>query len=464
VQVDHKHKLYKKWVHIWEKTRDGFQGEDTVKSKNTTYLPKLGGQDDKSYEAYLDRARYINYTGRTANIAIGQLFRKLPQVMGITEEARKNVDLTGRSFYYFSKELAKEVLITNRVGVLVDYSDEQGRTYLTQYKAEEIINWKTQVIGGLTQLSLVVLEGVVNDSEDVFKCKEQTEWRVLILEEGVYYVRDYIKKETSANSFEFVLVREFIPKMNGKTMDFIPFYFITNQGITFEISSSPMLDFVNVNLGHYKNSADYENMLHWTGAKTIIVKGWDDSKVFPVGGCAKMPTDGDAKFLEAASDSGLKDELVHKEEQMAAMGTSLISGKGRYVQSAETSRIQSQGEYATLADISNALSDSMTIVANVMAEWDGNTDEINIEYNGDFELSEVDPQTLTSFMGAVQAGYMSWETYFYNMQNKELYPDGWTIKDEQKSIEETQESIVIEEEAPMQEDIVQDEEAVSELV
>lgn len=443
-KIDTKHKLYNKWLPVWQKVRASAEGQESIKKGGETYLKKLNGQDATSYQNYLDRAQFTNFTGRTIEIAKGQLFRKNPIIEGLEEEEIANIDLEGQSLFYFSKNMTSEVMTNNRYGVLVDYSDILNRPYLTTYKAEEIINWKTEIVNGVKSLVLVVLEGMTDMSDDLFETNEEQIWRVLSLEDNTYYVREYIKGDKTKD--EYLLLNEYIPLMNGKPLDYIPFFPITSNGVDTNITNARMLDFANVNLGHYKNSADFENMLHWTGAKTIYTKGFGNN-VVPLGGSFDLPVDGDAGVLEASSDSGLKDEMKHKEEQMAAMGTSLISGRGRYVQSAETSTIQSQGEYATLADIATSLSDAMTKVLKVFAEWAGRDNkDVAIEYNKDYELSKIDPQSLTAYIGAVQGGYMSYETFFYNMKNKEIYPEGWTLEDEMEAIQKGQEQLVIEEE------------------
>ena len=433
--IDNKHASYDTWKIIWKRTRDGIAGQEKIKSEGKTYLPQLGGQSTDSYNAYLQRSQYTNYSGKTLDVALGQLFRKLPIIAGIEDENINNISLTGQSAYYFAKDTAAEMMTVNRVGIMVDYSVDQERTYLTQYNAEQIINWDETIIDGVKKLSLVVLEGQINVSKNIFVPDLKTAWRVLQIEDGKFVVRDYIKTGT-ANDKSFTMQNEFIPLKDGSPLEFIPFYFFTVDGISTKIKKSPLADFVNVNLGHYKNSADLENMLHLTGAKTVVTKGWPKGVPVPIGGSFDVGDNGDAFYLEAKSDSGIKDEMRHKEEQMAALGTSIITGQGRYVQSAETASITSQGEYATLADVSNALSDNFNTVLKVMADWEKQDPEkVNVEFNDDFETSSIDPAVLTALMGAVQAGYMSEDTYFYNLNKKEVYPDGWTMDDERKAIE-----------------------------
>lgn len=437
--IDTRKTDYVKWSPIWEKSRDAIAGHEHVKDKSTVYLPKLPGQSDEGYEGYLERAQFINFTSRTIQTALGQIFRK-PPIISEEDQIKdllENIDLSGKSITYFSRDIFNEVLSVNRAGILVDYSEEQGRPYAVEYKAENIINWRCANIGGQNKLTLLVLEGLteVVDAADIYTTKPEKVWKELYLDEnGVYTVRDWYKVSDG-----YMPSDEIKPQINGQYFDYIPFFVATTNGNEYQIIKSPMLDFVNLNYGHYKNDADYENMLHLCGCKTVVAKGWDESNAFPMGGCAVFPTDGDAHFLEAASDSALLEELRHKEEQMAMMGSSLLSGKGRYVAAAETQRLQSEGENATLADVALSVSDVMSKVLRLIAAWNNvsNFEDVSIAYNTDFETSELDPQTLTALMGAVQSGFMSFETYFYNLKNREAYPNGWTEDDEKEAIKES---------------------------
>jgi hypothetical protein len=214
-----------------------------------------------------------------------------------------------------------------------------------------------------------------------------------------------------------------------------------------------MVDFVNVNIGHYKNSADFENMVHWAGAKTIITKNWGD-KPFPVGGAPDFPADGDAHYLESSSDSCIKDAMQKKEEQMAALGSQIISGKGRYVASAETARLTSEGEYASLADIANSLSSCMTEIMGVFMQWaTGNDTDVKVEYNTDYEMAEMPQGKLTELMAAVDGGKISKKTFFYLLKGYEMYPEGTTFEDEEKDIQEGVAAKVASREAQLQKQV-----------
>ena len=446
--VDYKRPDYIEYNEMWTKCRDVLEGgTESIKGKGATYLPQLPGQNDAEYLAYKTRAQFVNYSSRTLQASIGQLFRKNVLYNEFDyPEWNEDVDLCGTPIDYFNRMIATEVFTTNRIGVLVDYSEIAKRPYLTAFKAETIINWRLENIDGILQPSLIVLAGEVQeaDPKDKFKTITKKVWKELSLENGVYTVQDWEQIKVKTGKEEIVPVNEpYRPMIQGELFSFIPFYVITSDGLTTDLLRPILMDLININLGHYINSADYENACHFTGANTIVTRGWGNSP-FPVGGCADFPIDGGAEVLQAGENSMLMQAMKQKEEQMTVIGSAVLANRGRYIQSAETSRLNTSGEYATLADISIALSNAMTDILKLFAFWGGKTaDNITVKFNSDFEIEPLNSQDLVSWMGAVQSGFMSWETFYYNMNQREAYPAGWTIEEERAAIAKDEQEKVI---------------------
>ena len=79
------HPLYGKRKRQWQTVRDCVEGEDAIKSKNETYLPRALGLDQRQYDAYKQRARWVNYTGRTLDGLHGLIFRRDPVIQASDE-------------------------------------------------------------------------------------------------------------------------------------------------------------------------------------------------------------------------------------------------------------------------------------------------------------------------------------------------------------------------------------------
>ena len=416
--VDKRHSDYNKYASMWQFMRDSVEGERAMKDGGDKYLPRLSEmQSDESYKAYLNRAKYYNYVGRVCNIARGQIFRKEPNITGLSEELFDNFDLTGKSVSSFAREVFDEIFSVNRAGVLIDYSVESGRPYAVLYKAENIINWRTEVINGELKLTLVVLEGNVSEYNN-FDEKQKKVWRSLHLENGVYIVREWALGDKDKT--EFILTGETIPIMNNNALDFIPFYFCCNTGINPEVSKPQLYDFAEVNRGLYVNSADYENRLHMTGAVTLVTRGGDDTKAIPIGASFNLPTDGGAEFLEASTDGGLETAMNKKIEILASLQSAIIAGQGRYVQSAQTAQITSEGETATLKDYSRVMDIIFTTLCELMETWHTGKADITVEFNDDFDSARSTMQEAVQLNGIWAANGITDHDYYINMREMEL--------------------------------------------
>jgi len=55
----------------WTRSRDTYEGSDTVKAKGKMYLPALSGQTAVEYSSYRDRALYYGATARTLAGLVG---------------------------------------------------------------------------------------------------------------------------------------------------------------------------------------------------------------------------------------------------------------------------------------------------------------------------------------------------------------------------------------------------------
>lgn len=485
LNVTIKHADYDKFKPIWDKCRDAHEGEDAVKAKGTTYLPKLNGQSKDEYANYTDRAQFFNATNRTVESYLGMIFRKDPEyiytqngdssqeVNEYLQEFFSNITHDGKSLDSFIHDVSEEIIITNRVGVLVDmppinpvergmslfdYEQQKIKPMLSMYKPESIVNWHwviqdNQILPVMyvlyEQIDVFPENGIVPDTQDRYRILYLENWedpnnrryKSIVLDAS-----QVISPKDGTTSWKVTEVT--YPLKEGQPLSFIPFYTLTDRGIEPRRVYSPMInDLVNVNIGHYRNSADWENELHWVGTKTIYFPDWDaqtygDPKV---GGALAGPKDTIPVMLEASSDSGLKDEMVAKEQRMAILGAERISQKGRYLPSAETARITSANESSVLANMVNHLSKGFTAIANFVVDWaepafPNNMKEglqVDVKVNDDFYQDDMNGDELLKWMQALHQGGISYDTYYYNMSKKEVYAPNTTKELEWERIEES---------------------------
>jgi len=73
-----KHDDYEYRQPDWLMIRDFVEGERRVKAKGTAYLPRLDGQTEDNYKAYLRRTKFFPAVDKTLNALLGLLFRQAP--------------------------------------------------------------------------------------------------------------------------------------------------------------------------------------------------------------------------------------------------------------------------------------------------------------------------------------------------------------------------------------------------
>lgn len=199
--VDSAHQQYRANAPKWKQMRDCLEGEKAIKAAGTEYLPKLGGQKIRAYEAYKERAMFYGATGRTSQGLLGAVFRKDPEWKLPTrlESLLSNVDLAGTTANNFARRLVEDILGTGRAGVLTDLPAlGESRPYLAFYSTESITNWRTRVDNGVVRLAQVILkESVEEPAEDGFGSTTSVRYRVLELDgDGFYQQRIFTKPKT----------------------------------------------------------------------------------------------------------------------------------------------------------------------------------------------------------------------------------------------------------------------------
>lgn len=447
--VDTKHSDYLKMVVKWQRCTDVASGQDAIHNAGVMYLPELTNQSKVEYQRYIDRATFYNATWRTIVGLQGMLFRKPPTVIVPNDltPMLENIDLSGTPLHIFALEACEECLKTGRLGIFIDFPEVDTtnttladalsanvRPFMKMYGAMSIINWKTQTIGNKTALSMLVLEENIAQPVDEFEDKAITQWRVLEVigladDNGVvkpvYRVRVFQKNEKD----EDVVISTVFPKVNGEFLDYIPFQFISVDDTSWDIDEPPLIDLVNLNIAHYRVSADYEHGCHFTGLPTAVISGYSPEKegeTFYVGSMSAWVfpnSQASATYLEFKGEGlkSLENNLNKKETQMAILGARMLEVQNRSVESANTASIHRSGEQSMLSSVAQAISIGMELAMKMFAQFAGSaTDEIKYSLNRDFFPAPMDSLMLTALVAAWQNHAYDYETLFANLQRGEV--------------------------------------------
>jgi hypothetical protein len=449
------HPSYKNNIGKWKKCRDAYEGEEAIKNANEAYLPLLSsmsGVDDPKYVNYKNRALFYAATGRTVEGLVGMAMRKPMQVKLPTryEGFEKNINGKGVSLENFTKELLGEVVLTARSGVFVDKGTEaNGLPYPVIYPTEQILNWRLDDNGKLELIVLIEYEETI-DPQDKFSVSVKEIYRELYLDPDTGFYNVSVWRENPALKDTFVETKLETPVVRGKAFETIPFIFLNPKGTDSTIQKPPLLDMINVNISHYRTSADIEHGRHFTALPTPYVFGIrqtenesGDKAPIMIGSETCLVSEeagGSAGYMEFSGQGlgALERAMVEKAEYMVILGATILQMQKAAAETAETARLNKSGDSSTMVSIITTVESAMEQILTLMINWEAVTQEeaVSIDMNTDLLDSVMDPQTITALVGAWQGGAISQETLLHNFKEGELLPDDVTIEDELSKIED----------------------------
>lgn len=483
--VDTRHPCIQGFIDQWTRCRAATAGEDAVKAAGEVFLPKLAYQEQQAYDSYRMRAMFFSASGRTVEGLTGAIMRRRMTINFPKKDdpVLKHLGSKGESLNNVAKCMLAEVISMGYVGHLVDGpaegEGEEIQPYVTFYWAENIISLKTEMLDGREEPIMIVLEEEYEepDPNDKFVCKKAKQYRVLELvggergelkdeelgeygirdsevEGGIYRVQIWRQTKTtdmgSGNAPQVYSpvqepggswrpVETIFPKIKGgKLLHRIPFVFVNPEGIDPWPRKSPILDLVNVNLSHYRNSADLEHGRHFCGLPTPVVTGADPEEPLTVGASEawvlKDPQ-AHAFYMEfsGAALNHLQAGMEQKERLMAVLGSRLLEEQKKAAETAEAMTMRTSGEQSALANISDSCSEGLTKILYYVGMWMGLTDDpskYEVRLNKDFNVMGADSATLTALMASVQQGMLSWNTWFEYCQRKDIVPETRSMEEE----------------------------------
>ncbi len=452
--VSTEHPDYQKYLPVWARTRDAVKGAVAVKDKKHDYLPvpdnnsgdERKGTETVRYRQYIKRAVFTNFTGRTKNALVGAAFRKEPvvEIPDQLEYLRKDATGDGLSIIQMAKDELSNLLETGRCGFLVDYpqagdnlsAEEVAmldlRASIVPYTAEAVVNWKTDTVRGRKMLVSVVLAENYLEPEDEFTHESKTQYRVLRLRDDGYTQQLYRDDEPFGE--------EFYPRQSdGSVFDFIPFQFVGSKNNDATIDDAPLSDIADVNMAHYRNSADYEESCFLVGQPSLFLTTSLSNEQFktmnPQGIKLGSRTghvlgeQGAATLLQANPNQLVLEAMKNKEAQMVMIGARIITDRSAN-ETAEGARIRFASENSVLGDLVGNL--SAAIVQCI--EWVGlfmgaDTTETVFKINDEFYDKNVDPQLIMSMVTLLDRQIIGDEDIFSRLKAGGIIDPKRTLQD-----------------------------------
>lgn len=448
--VTFKHAEYVKNVGLWQKIDDVCDGEDAVKEQREKYLPKPNAHDktpenDAAYAAYLTRAVFYEVTGTTLNSLVGAAFAADPSFKFTPEleHLERNANGAGLSAYQLAQTGIRHLLKHYRCALYVDYPDVIPARNLKEHKeqnsypmihllnAVDVINWDSMMVGNQKKLCLVVIREVVSTrGSDGFSKEDREQFRVLRLEpdengEFAYSVQIYTKNDKGKYEGG---PKKFPTDHSGRTWSYIPFTFVGAVDNSEEIKKPPLLALANLNLAHYRDSADFQESVFYMGQPQYYVSGvnwqwFDEAKARGIYVGAKvllpLPENGKLGIEQANPNTLSREAMKDKWSQMKELGARLIE-KGSAAKTATEANNDDAVQHSVLSlcvvNMNEALSMALRwcakyVIANVdVLTKDELMFEISQEFNKQGYLAELARQLYEAALQG-RSSFKSWWEY-----------------------------------------------------
>jgi len=232
---------------------------------------------------------------------------------------------------------------------------------------------------------------------------------VLRLVDNIYTQQLYDKDDNP-------LADAFTPrKSNGSTWDIIPFMFVGSQNND-ETTDKPVLyDISEINLAHYRNSADYEESCFMVGQPTAYITGLSNqwaTDVLKEGvqlgsrSAVLLPVGADMGLVQASENQMPLKGMQEKELQLIKIGARIIQDSSGN-ETAEAAKIRFGGQNSKLAVIVSNVESAINKCLSWAAEFMGGEGESSFVLNREFYDRSLDAQQVMALISLSDRGDIS---------------------------------------------------------
>jgi hypothetical protein len=298
------------------------------------------------------------------------------------------------------------------------------RPILRTYAPWNITNWRERQIGGARVLQLVVLrEPYTVVGEDGFQLETWWRYRVLRLTEDYRYtVTVYTQSERNG---EYRPGRTVTPTgADGQPFDRIPFFFVGSANNDPKLDRPPFLDIAKVNIGHYRNSADYEESCFMVGQPTPVFSGLTEEWYNDVlkgqillgaRAAVPLPEGGEATLLQPEPNTMPYEAMVHKEKQLVTLGARIAETPDvmRTATEASLTAVEVNSPLlSTAVNVSSAVKDAL----EVCGQFSGVSGEIKVEITSEATLQMLSAADRQQQREDFVAGVLTFEEVRHNLR------------------------------------------------
>lgn len=441
-KVDYRLPAYARAEPSWKLVRDCLTGLSAVSAPDRSYIPYIMPSDKTQANvdrniAYRQGAVFVSMVRRTLSGLVGQVFSKDPvlDVPAPLEPLRESVDGGPVSMDQQARQALSDVLAVARCGLLVDYPRVQLnegqraptalqlrtqnlRPTIQYYFAEQILNWRIEMVEGLRKVTLVVLEEDYVLEDDGFERKMERQWRVLRLTNKVYTQEIWRRGASGIVQYQ----APYAPTgADGKTFDTILFQFIGSSNNDPGVDEAPLLSLAEINIAHYRNSADFEEIVRlmsqptpWFSGLTQkwIDENWDDGVALGSRVAIPLPQGAQAGLLQVNESQLALKAMEQKERQAVALGAKLVEQKAVQRTATEAS-MDNDSDLSVLQLCTKNVASAYNQALHWAAAFAGAplSEGQGYELNTDFEISRLTVDARRQLLAEWTGGGIAYSEY-----------------------------------------------------
>lgn len=405
--------------------RDLWRGNERIKDKGETYLPRAPREPAEAYVVRLKRAALYNVFRNTIVGLTGFLFREPPKlgddVPAQLQADWENLDNAGTHGDVFARDIAADAMCAGHAAILVEYprttpapnaKAEQGtRPYWVPLTKDQLVSWRTAVEDGRLVLTQLVVEECQHVPRGAFGETEQKRYRVFQRNRATPTAPPAVTWQLlEVTEDKQVLV---VGEGAYPTQEEIPVAEVVTPGkISLFCSEPPFIDLAHLNLAHYRQWSDYDTSIHKTCVPLLFTAGFgltDAEGTEQVVGpnTALDARDPQAKAEYVTHDGAALDQcrqsLTDLENRMAALGLAALATQKRAAETATAKELDKGATDAALAVCGRGIEDALERALGFHARYYRLPSGGSVEVNTNFADLTMAPEVMSAWASLATA-------------------------------------------------------------
>lgn len=423
-------------------------GTMAMRAAGKCLLPQYPAEAEESYKERLRLSTLLPAYSETVGNMTSRVFAEPLQigddVPDEIAEMTKDIDCAGNDLNSWAVGFFSEGMSHGLCHAFVDHqradtvktkAEEKAagvRPYVVMVKPEQVLGWRSKS-GVLTMIRYIE---VVEEEDGEFGaiCVEQ----IRVLEPGAW--RIYRRKEKGG---EFTIHDEGV-----NSLTHIPWVTFYTGRTGFMTARPPLLELAHLNVKHWQSQSDQDNILHVIRVPILVRIGVQmqfTEQGVPVppefkvgtGSLTDLPKDGNLKYVEhtgQAVESG-RTALQDLINEMRMAGAKLLTPDKSATKTATQAEEEAAQELSPLARVAHHFADCLALLLQYMADYRSLGDGGTVEMRGNFDVDYIPEVSLPTLVSMANAGMISKETLFTEMQRRGVISDEYDWEAERAKIE-----------------------------